>query len=103
MELIVRTPKGAVVHVHAKSSDTIKSLKNLVYDKCNSYDTDDFSLVYSGQAMEDSRTLAEYNIRPETTILMVSSLSSMQLFDLNIYVLCSSIFHNCRQLRCLTA
>ena len=71
MEVLVRTPTGVVIHINATGSSKIEDVKILINGVDNSYSLDDFNLSSSGQIMEDSKTLADYNVRQETVIQMV--------------------------------
>ena len=71
MEVMVKTPAGTIIQIKVNSFDSIVTVKNRVREKDQTYQLDDFNLSYCGHIMIDLQSVADYNIRHESTINMV--------------------------------
>lgn len=69
MQIYVTTPTGTTVTVEVEGSDTIENVKQKVQDKTG-IDVADQIIEYEGQELANNRTLADYNIRSESTLQM---------------------------------
>jgi len=71
MDIPVKLIEGDIVHIIADPSETIDAVKNSVGKKAPSYSPGDFKLSLNGKALDETKTLADYNIGHETLLFLV--------------------------------
>ena len=75
MQIFVKLLSGLTVTFDVEGTDTVSSLKQKIKAKQN-IEPGDQRLVYSGNNLEDGRTLADYDIPKEATLYLITSAAS---------------------------
>lgn len=80
MRIFVKTLKGKTIALEVKSYDTIESVKTKIQD-IEGIPPRHQRLIFGSAHLEDGKTLAEYKIQKESTVLLVLCLRDvMQIF-----------------------
>jgi ubiquitin-large subunit ribosomal protein L40e len=67
MKIFIMAQDGNKILLEVKSSDTILSVKERIVDK-QDFQVHQQNLLFGGRSLQDSMTLADYNIEDESTL-----------------------------------
>lgn len=70
MQIYIITPTRKMIPLRVKSSDTVANVKEMIFDKTQ-YQVHMQRLIFDGKLLDDSLTLANYNIQEKSTLHLV--------------------------------
>jgi ubiquitin C len=83
MKIIVRSIDNTEIALEVESSDTIEAIKERINSKTGFPEIDQ-RLIHNGRQLENSRTLADYQILPNSMIMLVKRFNRFMPVDNNM-------------------
>lgn len=84
MQIFVQTPAGKTITLEVEPSDCIADVKAKIQDK-EGYNPEEQNLTFGDILLSENRTLADYNIQKESTlILSLTTQSAIPVINLNV-------------------
>jgi ubiquitin C len=84
MKISIKTPIGKLLSLDVEPTDTVQELKAKIKKHESQIEIDKLNLIFVGIRLDNSRDLASYNVREDSTLYLFSKFETSIRINVNI-------------------